>query len=71
MTLKNAEKDMETILFTGEQIEKRISEIAQELNEHYKDEEVLAVGILKGCVPFYWDLIKQLTFPVSFDFMVV
>ncbi|MBR2500534.1 MAG: hypoxanthine phosphoribosyltransferase [Clostridia bacterium] len=71
MTLKNAEKDMETILYTGEQIEKRISEIAQELNEFYKDEEVLAVGILKGCVPFYWDLIKQLTFPVAFDFMVV
>lgn len=71
MTLKGAEKDMETILFTGEQVEKRISEIAEELNAHYKDEEVVAIGILKGSVPFYWDLIKQLSFPVAFDFMVV
>ena len=30
MTLKNAENDMETILYTGKQIEQRISEIAQE-----------------------------------------
>jgi len=71
MTLKGAEKDMETILFTGEQIAKRVSEIAEELNSFYKDEEVLAIGILKGSVPFYWDLIKQLSFPVGFDFMVV
>lgn len=71
MTLKGVEKDLETILLTEVQIEKKITEIAESLNAYYKDEEVLAICILKGSVPFYWDLIKKLSFPVEFDFMVV
>lgn len=71
MSLKGAEKDMEQILLTDIQIETKISEIAEQLNAYYKDEEVLAICILKGSVPFYWDLIKKLSFPVAFDFMVV
>ncbi len=71
MSLKNAAKDIEYVLVNEEEIENKIKEIAEALNAYYKDEEVIAVCILKGSVPFYWDLIKKLSFPVKFDFMCV
>ena len=71
MSLKRAKEDIEYILVNEQEIENRIKEIADELNAYYKDEEVIAVCILKGSVPFYWDLIKRLSFPVKFDFMCV
>lgn len=71
MYFKRAEKDIEKILVSEKEIENRITEIAEELNAYYKDDEVIAVCILKGSVPFYWDLIKKLSFPVTFDFMCV
>ena len=54
MSLKGAERDLEEILLTDEQIENKINELADNLNSYYKDEEVLAICILKGSVPFYW-----------------
>jgi len=71
MILKCAENDIERIILTESEIEKRVIELADSLNEYYNDEEVIAICILKGSVPFYWDLIKKLSFPVMFDFMSV
>ena len=71
MSLKNAAKDIEYVLVNEKEIENKTKEIAEALNAYYKDEEVIAICILKGSVPFYWDLIKKLSFPVKFDFMCV
>ena len=35
-------------LITEEEIENKISEIADEINEKYKGEELVVIGILKG-----------------------
>ena len=58
-------------VFSKEQIEKKLVEIAQKINEHYGKEEVLAIGILKGAFVFYSDLLKHLTCPVICDFCCV
>ncbi len=57
------------ILFTEEQIQSRIKELAEEMNKFYKGEEVYAVCVLKGAVMFATDLIKHLNMPLKMEFI--
>lgn len=60
------------ILFTREQIEAKISELAMWVNNEYKDsKDLVLVGLLKGSVPFLAQLIKDVTVDHSLDFMTV
>ena len=63
--------DVEKILITEEDIEKRVDEIAGELNKKYANQEVLIVCVLTGSVMFYSDLVRKLTFPVELNFLKV
>ena len=47
------------VLFTEEEIGKRVCEIADELYRQYQDEEVVFVCTLKGAVFFACDLLKR------------
>lgn len=57
------------VLFTEEAIQKRIKELAEEMNKFYGDEEVIAVCVLKGAVMFATDLVKQLKMPLKMEFI--
>jgi hypoxanthine phosphoribosyltransferase len=65
--------DIEKVLLTEEEIEKRCVELAHQIEEDYtKENEVpVIVGLLKGSVPFMAELIKRFTFPCEIDFMSV
>lgn len=56
-------------LFTKEDIQKKVKEVAQEINSHFCDEEVYVVCVLKGSVMFTTDLVKYLTMPVKMEFI--
>jgi hypoxanthine phosphoribosyltransferase len=58
-------------LITEEEIENKISEIAGKINEKYKGEELVVIGILKGAFIVISDLAKQLQIDVAFDFMSI
>ena len=58
-------------LITKEEIENKISEIAHKINEKYKGEELVVIGILKGAFIVISDLAKQLQIDVAFDFMSI
>lgn len=47
------------ILITEEQLQERIKEIAQEIKNEYKDEEVVFCSVLKGAIFFTVDLMKK------------
>ncbi len=64
-------KDLKNILFTQEEIQEKVKEIAEKLNEDYKGEEVVFVCVLKGSLPFYADLVRKVNFPVTFDMVCV
>lgn len=64
-------KDIQELLFTSENIQEKIAEIANSLDKIYQDEEVVMIGIMKGAMPFYTDLARSVHFPVFFDFMCV
>lgn len=57
------------ILFTEEQLQKRIKELAEEMNKFYNGEEVYAVCVLKGAVMFATDLVKHLNMPLKMEFI--
>ncbi len=58
-------------LIDRETVEKRIREIANEIEKDYKDKELICVGLLKGSVIFLSDLVKEISLQLSIDFMNV
>ena len=59
------------VLLTEEEVNKKISEVAAQINKDYEGKEVHLICILKGCVFITCELAKRLTIPVSLDFMSV
>ena len=57
------------VLLSEEQIKNRIHEMAEELNREYADKDPIVVGVLKGVVIFYTDMIREFKFPCQMDFM--
>ncbi len=63
--------DIQEVLVTAGQIQKRVAELAGEISEHYQDKNVLLIGILKGAVPFMADLSRAMNIPIQQDWMAV
>lgn len=63
------EHDIQTILLTEEQIQNRIRELGEVLTRDYADKDPVIVGVLKGVVVFYADMIRQIKVPSQMDFM--
>ena len=59
------------ILLTEEEVDKKINEVAAQINEDYAGKDVHLICVLKGGVFFMCELAKRITVPVSMDFMSV
>lgn len=58
------------VLISEEDLQKRIAELAREIDRDYRDKgSVLCIGVLKGSVFFMVDLLKKVTIPVTIDFL--
>ena len=57
------------VLLSEEQIKTRIHEMAEVLNKEYAGKNPIVVGVLKGVVIFYADMIRELRVPCQMDFM--
>lgn len=65
------QQDIEKVMITEDQLQQRIAELGAELTEEYKEKFPLAIGVLKGAVPFMTDLMKRFDTYVELDFMDV
>ena len=63
------EKDIQEVLISEEQIKARVNELGKVLSEEYAGKDPIVVGVLKGVVVFYADMIRELTVPCQMDFM--
>ena len=63
------ERDIMEVLLTEEQIKARIDELGKELSAEYAGKDPVVVGVLKGVVVFYADMIRKITVPCQTDFM--
>ena len=65
------ERNIQEVLLTEEQIRQRIAQLGEILTEEYKDKDPIIVGVLKGVVVFYADMIRAIKTPCQMDFMWV
>ena len=63
------ERDVLKVLLTQEQIQDRIAQLGEILTEEYADKNPVIVGVLKGVVVFYADMVRHIKVPCQFDFM--
>lgn len=59
------------VLINKARLEKRIEEMAKQIEKDYKGKEIVFLGILKGSVPFMWELAKRIKNNVIFEFIEV
>ena len=67
--MENMDKDIQQVLLTEEQIRSKVQELGEILTEEYKDKNPVIVGVLKGVVVFYADMIRHIKVPCQLDFM--
>ena len=58
-------------LLTKEQIATRVAELGQTLAQEYAGKEPVFIGVLKGVVVFFADMVRATPIPCQFDFMAV
>lgn len=64
--------DMARVLITEEQIAARVRELGARITADYADtEDLLLVGVLKGCATFMVDLARAITRPLAIDFIAI
>lgn len=65
------ENDIERVLISQIEIEKKVQEIGAKISADYEGKEPVFVGVLKGCFIFMADLMRHVTINCSMDFMAV
>jgi hypoxanthine phosphoribosyltransferase len=62
---------LDRILFTEEQIDARIREVAAEISQRYQGRTVKLIGVLKGSIFFMTALAKYIDIPLKIDFLSI
>ena len=58
-----------TLVFSQSNIEARVKELAREISEAYTGKDLILIGVLNGVFMFFSDLVKELSIPVTIDFV--
>ena len=68
--MEDLEKKLK-IMYTEEQIQNRIKEVAKKIDEDYKGKTVIIISVLKGAIFFTVDLVKKMKTPIILEVMQV
>ena len=62
---------IERVLFSEEELKTRIKELGAEIGREYAGRKPLMIGILKGSVMFFADLLREIEGDLEIDFMAI
>ncbi len=63
--------ELTRVVFSEEEIQRRVAEMARDITEFYgPEEDLLVVGLLKGSFIFVADLVRRIDLPLHVDFLV-
>ncbi len=65
------EKNIQSVLLSEAQIQQKVRELAAELTKEYADKNPVFIGVLKGVVIFFADMVRSMQFPCEIDFMCI
>jgi hypoxanthine phosphoribosyltransferase len=68
---KDVSADLAHVLYTKEEIQAKIDELAARIDADYEGRDILVVGVLKGAVMVMADLVRALHSHVTMDWMAV
>ena len=71
MDAADVQDDLVEVLFTEQQIQDRLKELAQQIEVDYEGRELLIVGILRGAVMVMADMARSFSRHVEMDWMAV
>lgn len=71
MQLDDIAEDLTKVLFSNEDIQNRLAELARDIERDYAEEKPLLVGVLKGAVMVMADLSRALKLDIEMDWMAV
>lgn len=71
MDLASVQSDIEKVIVNEEQLQSRLKEIARQIENDYKDQDLLLIGVLKGAVMVMADLTRHINRHVEIDWMAV
>ena len=63
--------DIKEILLTEQQIQDKVKELAAQLSKEYAGKDPVFVGVLKGVVIFFADMVRNIDIPCEIDFMSI
>ncbi|MBP5492390.1 MAG: hypoxanthine phosphoribosyltransferase [Clostridiales bacterium] len=59
------------ILYSEEDLKKRISELGETITRDYKGQDLVLLGVLKGSLFFFTDLTRAIDLPIELDMIAV
>lgn len=65
------QQDIQRTLFSQDEIDRRLDELAAEINRDYAGKEPMLISVLRGSFVFMADLTRKITLPCTVDFMAV
>ena len=71
MDLASVQSDIDKVIVNEEQLQNRLKEIARQIENDYKDQDLLLIGVLKGAVMVMADLTRHINRHVEIDWMAV
>lgn len=63
------DENIKEVLLSEEQIQAKVAEMAAILSKEYADKDPVFVGVLKGVVIFFADMVRKINIPCEIDFM--
>jgi hypoxanthine phosphoribosyltransferase len=69
--LASVQSDIDKVIVNEEQLQNRLKEIARQIENDYKDQDLLLIGVLKGAVMVMADLTRHINRHVEIDWMAV
>lgn len=62
---------IERVLLSEEEIQNACKKMGNDITNDYQDTDLVAIGLLKGCIPFLSDLVKHIELPIEIQYMIV
>ena len=59
------------VLLSEEEVDARIKAIGEQISKDYEGKTPVLIGLLKGAIPFYAEIVKHIECPMEMDFLDV